>query len=274
MMGIVTGIIKNNWDEDHPGQVQVEYTLGEEGVCQTGWIPVMTPYAGTGYGIYLLPEMNTEVVLGFHSEDPRRPIVLGCLWNQVNQIPEKTAAEENDIRLWKSKTGYCCMLDETQKLLSISDPAGEQTIEINSDDNQGTITINGKKKLVLQIEGNDAITVEDGVITIANNMKIQFETVTVEASDMKIDASTLKIDSSTMEIDASTLKIDASTMETGSSTMKTEAKNLSLKATVLKAEATSIEMKASTSATLKANATATVESSGMLQIKGQILKLN
>ena len=41
--GIVTGIVKENWDEKHKGQLKVEYNLGEEGKNLTGWVPVMTP---------------------------------------------------------------------------------------------------------------------------------------------------------------------------------------------------------------------------------------
>ena len=63
--GVVTGTVKENYDKDNPGKVKVELFLGERGLNVTGWIPVMTPYAGNKYGGYALPEVGDEVVVAF-----------------------------------------------------------------------------------------------------------------------------------------------------------------------------------------------------------------
>lgn len=120
MDGVVTGIVKNNWSEDFPGKLMVEYTLGEAGKMETGWLPFMTGYAGPGYGGYQMPEIGAEVVIGFHSGDSRRPIVLGCLWNQTNTPPEQTSNEKNSKKLWRSREGYQVLLNEDEDALELS----------------------------------------------------------------------------------------------------------------------------------------------------------
>ena len=58
--GIITGLVKENWDEDHPGMVRVEYFLGEVGKNLTGWVPVAVPYAGNQYGYYARPRWGRK----------------------------------------------------------------------------------------------------------------------------------------------------------------------------------------------------------------------
>ena len=37
---VTTGLVKNNWDDKHPGMIQAEYFLGTQGKNVTGWMPV------------------------------------------------------------------------------------------------------------------------------------------------------------------------------------------------------------------------------------------
>lgn len=279
MIGITTGIVKNNWDEDFPGKLKVEYTLGEPELMETGWIPFMTGYAGAGYGGFQLPEIGTEVVIGFHSGDSRRPIVLGCLWNTINMPPEQTANENNTKKLWKSKGGYQLSIDEDEEKqeLSFSDPAGEHTISLSSKED-GLLTCNIKTKTVLQFAGEDFLTVEKGKITINGPVtiaaeSIAFETekdITVSADELTAKtkkALTLKA-SEDMNLKGKNVAI-ASESKTELKGMNVEVKpsqGYQLKANQVKLEGVSLEIKGS--------ATGKVESGGILQVKGQMLKLN
>lgn len=101
--GIATGIVKENWKEEAAGMVLVEMSLGEEGKTDTEWIPVMQPYCGNGFGQYFLPEVDSQVILGFLGGDINCPIVLGCLWNDVDGMPQETAREDNSLKKSRPK---------------------------------------------------------------------------------------------------------------------------------------------------------------------------
>ena len=111
---VMTGIVKKNWDKEHPGCVQVEMLMGEKGKAMTQWIRVMQPYCGNGYGQYFLPEINTEVVLGFLGGDISAPIVLGSLWNKEDKIPDQKANDKNSVKSIRTKGGHEIIFDETK----------------------------------------------------------------------------------------------------------------------------------------------------------------
>ena len=112
MESIATAIVKENWNEEKPGYVKVEYTLGESGKCVTDWIPIMTPFGGCGYEEYHLPDVGSKVVLGFNCGREDMPIVLGCLRNGDNAMSEGEPTEENTKKLIRTKAGYQIFVDE------------------------------------------------------------------------------------------------------------------------------------------------------------------
>ena len=60
MFSVTTGKVVKNWDDKHPGMVQVEIFLGEGGKNRTDWVRVAQPYAGKEFGFYFLPEVGDE----------------------------------------------------------------------------------------------------------------------------------------------------------------------------------------------------------------------
>ncbi len=88
--GLLNAVVKEIWDEKHKGMVRVEYLLGEKDHKTSDWVRVMSPYGGKEYGNYWLPEIDTEVVVGFVQGNLNMPILLGCLWNDTDQHPKET----------------------------------------------------------------------------------------------------------------------------------------------------------------------------------------
>lgn len=176
---IATGTVKENYNKDFPGMVRVELFLGEQGKNVTGWIPVMTPYAGAEYGFYALPEIGSEVVVAFNLGDRNRPVVIGNIWSDKNKLPKGSATEKNTAKQWITKGGNEIVIDDTQdkakitvktkkemsfsideekKLIAVHDKDKKNGIEIDS--GKGVVTITADKKLVIKVGGNDAVTVD------------------------------------------------------------------------------------------------------------------
>ena len=238
--GIQTGIVKENWNEDEKGKVLVEMTMGETGKTDTEWIPVMQPYCGNGFGQYFLPEVDSQVVLGFQGGDVNCPIVLGCLWNDTDLIPDETAREDNSLKKIQTKGGNRIELDETEgkeqigiytkggisiglqdetKLVQIKNEDGNTTLELDMEN--GEIKLNGEKKITLSVGGKDALVID------GNSNKITLSGDTIEINGKQ---------------------------------------NLQMKTQNAKLEGNMTEIKAQGS--LKAN------SSGILELKGSMVKIN
>ncbi|HYF27013.1 MAG TPA: VgrG-related protein [Baekduia sp.] len=78
--GLVVGVVTNNKDPEKLGRVRVRYPmLGQ--TIESWWARVAAPGAGAGRGVVMTPVAGDEVVVGFEHGDPRRPFVLGAVFN-------------------------------------------------------------------------------------------------------------------------------------------------------------------------------------------------
>lgn len=227
--GMATGIVVANWNEEAKGMVQVEMNMGEEGKTETEWLPVMQPYCGNGFGHFFLPEVNSQVVLGFLGGDTNCPIVLGCLWNDTDVLPQETANENNSLKKIQTKGGNRIELDETEgkEQIGIHTKGGislllqdEKQLAVMQDDKQktmlqldmqnGEITLLADKKLTLSV-GGEAVMVMEGSqkkLTISAN-KIQME----GKQSMDLKSQSIKINGNMTELKAQgSMKVNCSGM--------------------------------------------------------------
>lgn len=82
VFGLVRGIVVDVRDPEAAGRIKVKFPwLSRE--VET-WARVSLPLGGNRTGLWALPEVNDEVVVGFEHGDVDRPIVIGSLWNGGN----------------------------------------------------------------------------------------------------------------------------------------------------------------------------------------------
>jgi type VI secretion system secreted protein VgrG len=75
---------------DEFGRVRVQFPWDREGKSDelsSCWIRVSQGWAGTGYGMIVLPRVGQEVLVGFLQGDPDQPIVVGRVFNATQQVP-------------------------------------------------------------------------------------------------------------------------------------------------------------------------------------------
>ena len=217
--GIVTGTVKDNYNKDYPGMVKVELFLGEEGKNVTGWVAVMSPYAGANFGFYALPEVGSEVVVAFNMGDRNRPVVIGSLWSGKNKLPKGSATEKNTVKQLITKGGNEIVIDDTQNkqkitlktkkekvfildedknTITLSDKGNKNGITIDSA--KGQVTVTADKKLVLKVGGSAAVTV-DGTgkkitlksATVALNADNQLD---LKGQNVKLSGTAVKVNGS------------------------------------------------------------------------------
>lgn len=214
--GLVTGTVKELYDKNEPGKIKVEYAIGEQGKMLTGWVPVMTPYTAAKGGLYMLPEIGTEVVIGFLSGRTDCPVVLGSLYCKAVERPANAVTEKNTVKVLRTKGGHEVRFSETEKkeLLTVTTPGGltvsmgdeKKTIEIRDKEKKNSVTINGQngeirvnadKKIVLSISGTAAVTIEkntvdvkSGTVKITGNQSLRMkgQSASLQGSQVQIKA--------------------------------------------------------------------------------------
>jgi len=142
--GVTIGVVTNNKDPDGLGRVKTSLPWMADQV-ETDWARVVTPMAGSGRGLYFLPEVNDEVLVAFEHGNPDTPYVLGGLWNGKDKPPESNSDGKNDRRAIRSRSGNVIRLSDTDgdAKIEIIDSSGKNTIVISAKDNSITITADG-----------------------------------------------------------------------------------------------------------------------------------
>lgn len=164
MYGVVVGIVTNNKDPDGHGRVKVKFPwLSDED--ESNWCRVVSPMAGNEMGMFFLPEVDDEVLIGFQHGDVNMPYILGSLWNGVDAPPVKNDDGKNNVRMIKSRSGHVIRFDDTD---------GEEKIEIIDKTEKNVITIDTKNnKMSFKSESDIEISAPNGKITInANDIEV------------------------------------------------------------------------------------------------------
>ena len=148
IMGVVVGVVTNNQDPEKMGRVKVKFPwLSDED--ESNWARVASPMAGKERGLFLLPEVDDEVLVAFEHGDLRFPYVVGSLWNGTDTPPETNEDGKNNVRVLKSRSGHVIRLtdEDGKEKIEIIDKSEKNSIVIDTAEN--TVTITADKDIVL-----------------------------------------------------------------------------------------------------------------------------
>ena len=88
-----------------------------------------TLFAGNNRGSWFIPDVDDEVLVAFEHGDPRRPYVLGGLWNGQDAPPESMdGGGKNNKKILRSRNGVKVTLDDQdgQETLMLETPGGQK----------------------------------------------------------------------------------------------------------------------------------------------------
>lgn len=177
----MNAIVSNVEDPEKHGRVKVKYGTLEKDE-ESDWARVLAPGAGAKSGLQLMPDVNDEVLVGFEYGDPRRPIVLGGLWNGRDKPPDEPPDffKKGKVvkRTWTSPQGnsidyYDGSSPKDQKIV-ITGAGSKATISI-TDDGIELKTTNAKHKISVDSAGEVEVASK-------KNISVKGQKVTVEGS--------------------------------------------------------------------------------------------
>lgn len=182
--GMVVALVTNTQDPDNLGRVKVKFPWLSDQV-ESDWARVAMPMAGADRGIYFLPEVDDEVLVGFEHGLVEYPYILGALWNGKDKPPEPNDDGKNNLRTIKSRSGHIIRLDDTEDA---------EKIEIVAKGAKSTITIDAKENTIA-IQSDKDLTIESG----SGALKLSGKSVEISST-----ADAVKVTSKTaVEISAS-----------------------------------------------------------------------
>ena len=118
--GVQSAVVVGPEDEtvytDEFGRIRVQFHWDRDGNYDTQsscWMRVSQAWAGPGYGLFNLPRVGHEVLVGFVEGDPDQPIVVGRVFNGALQVPYPLPGSKM-MSGWKSDSNSNIMLfDDT-----------------------------------------------------------------------------------------------------------------------------------------------------------------
>ena len=126
--GMVVGMVTNNQDPEGLARVRVHLPWLEASE-ESYWARIVTPMAMTEQGMFFLPEVGDQVLLGFEQGDPTHPYVLGSLWNGKAKPPASNDDGKNDVRFIRTRSGSeLHFLDSDKPAVKLSLEDGKQVL--------------------------------------------------------------------------------------------------------------------------------------------------
>jgi uncharacterized protein involved in type VI secretion and phage assembly len=182
--GVVPALVIDIRDPENLGRVKVTLPWSEDtgGSRYEAWARLATLMGGGNRGSWFIPDVDDEVLVAFEQGDPRRPYVLGGLWNGHDRAPESMDGAGNNFKkVIRSRNGVTVTLDDQD----------------------------GQERLVLETPGGQRITLKDGPGTVevedssGNSVKLETAGITVTASArVTINASQVSVSAGMVTVDA------------------------------------------------------------------------
>ena len=166
MPGLAEAIVIDNVDPEQIGRVKVKLpTLPD--MPESYWARLVMPMAGQKRGWMTIPEIDDEVLVAFINGDINHAIVLGSLYNGVDLPPYANEDQENNLRVFQSRSGHRLTFDDT---------SGDERVELISHNEEIRIILDAANKTIGIYAGKDII-VEAG------------ETISFKCTDFILEAS-------------------------------------------------------------------------------------
>jgi len=146
VQGIVIGKVTSVKDPQNQGRVMVQFPWLDDAL-QSTWASMVSPFAGSDRGMFFMPEIDDEVILGFLHGDFAHAYVLGAMWNGVAGSPSPDPRQ----RMIRSKNGHTIrFVDSTPNAgnmgaLIVEDAHGNRVVMTN-----GVMTVTGQATLIVE----------------------------------------------------------------------------------------------------------------------------
>lgn len=184
MAGLHAGVVLN-LEEDPGGEARVQVQVPGAGLDRI-WARLLQPIASDGFGVFMLPEVGDEVLLGWFNNDPNYPVVLGGLYSSKRRPPYAPEAG-NHIKALVSRSKAKLEINDLDKVITLSTP-GQNQVVLNDKDQAVVISDQHGNKVTLRAGGIQMESPQDIVLKAAGKIVLDAlgEVSVTSQSDVKV----------------------------------------------------------------------------------------
>jgi uncharacterized protein involved in type VI secretion and phage assembly len=174
--GVYPALVSDIKDPDGSGRVKVTLPWSPDTASDRyeAWARVATLFGGNNRGSWFIPDVNDEVLLVFEGGDPRRPYVIGGLWNGSDSPPESMdGGGKNYVKVIRSRNGVKVTLD---------DHDGQETFIAETPGGQKITLSDGPGAVKIEDSNGNSVKLETAGITVTTSSKVTLNATQVEVS--------------------------------------------------------------------------------------------
>jgi uncharacterized protein involved in type VI secretion and phage assembly len=172
MPGLVEAIVVDNIDPERLGRVKVKFPSLPE-MPESFWARLMTPMAGQKRGWMTIPEKEDEVLVAFLHGDVQHAVVLGGLYNGVDQPPYANEDGQNNLRVFQSRSGHRLTFDDTPGAERVELILHNEEIRVIWDSAGKVLGVYSGKDIVIETQDTFSLKCTDFILDASNNIDIQ-----------------------------------------------------------------------------------------------------
>lgn len=236
IFGVVIGTVTRNYEQSMGGRICVSIPTRDESANELRWARLVQPSSGKEWGHYFLPEVGDQVLLAFENGNIEKPYVLGGVPLDNNKFLTGSVDRDNKIKRIVTKHGSTIVfednaadeqggqdkiiiqtagaeltleMDNGGDKIRLRDKKGNNTIELSTVEEQGSLTIKTESRLTIKVGDTIKLTMsgESGAVKLSAS---EFTVETSKSAAVKTDGM-LKLEGSTVtEKASSVLKLESS----------------------------------------------------------------
>lgn len=180
--GVYTAVVSEITDPDGQGRVRIRlpWSPDAKGQSYQAWARLATLMAGPGRGSWFIPDPGDEVLVAFEAGDPRRPYVLGALWNGQDAPPESMdGSGRNEVKTLRSRNGV---------VIRMEDKNGQESLTLETPGGQRMTYSDGPGRIHLEDSNGNTVTLESSGVTVVSASK-----VTLQAGQVEVTAGSVTV---------------------------------------------------------------------------------
>jgi type VI secretion system secreted protein VgrG len=152
-----SAMVTDNHDPKGLGRVRVKFHW-MNGTEKTPWVRVTSPHGGGGKGMFFIPEVGEEVIVGFEGDSPMKPYIIGTVYH--GKASNTYSNGGNDVKALQTRSGNKVIMNDKDGSVFVEDKDGNSMLI----DGAGNITVKSNKTVL--IDATNEITLKTKKITM------------------------------------------------------------------------------------------------------------
>jgi uncharacterized protein involved in type VI secretion and phage assembly len=161
-----SALVTDNHDPKGMGRIRVRFHWMKPSE-KTPWLRVSSPHGGAGKGMFFIPEIGEEVIVGFEGNSATKAYIDGTVYH--GKANNNSSNAGNDIKMLRTRSGIEIIYNDAEGSLTLRDPSGN------------VVVMDGKENINITCPKTFTLNAKDIIMHATNNINIAADENLVES---------------------------------------------------------------------------------------------